>query len=56
MNPKTEPKPKTLSQLYPEKWIKAADLNGRPITLTIQSADAESLYSQQTREYHWKVV
>ena len=49
-------KPTTLSQLYPDKWLKAADLNNKPVTVTIKSAIPEQFYNKQERCDEWKVV
>jgi len=34
--------PKTVSELYPPKWVKAADLGGRAVTVKIAEVTVES--------------
>ena len=34
--------PKTVSELYPPKWVKAADLNGHAVTVKITDVAVES--------------
>ncbi len=34
-------RPETVSELYPSKWLKAADLNGRAVTVKITRVDVE---------------
>ena len=47
--------PKTVSELYPMKWLKAADLPG-PVVVRIEGISFEELYDQQAREYSTKLV
>lgn len=35
--------PKTLSELYPPKWVRVEDLQGRPSTVTIADVTVEDL-------------
>jgi hypothetical protein len=37
-------------EVFPSKYLKAADLNGKPITVTIQSATLETLKTLEGKE------
>ncbi len=47
--------PKTVSELFPSKWLKAVDLE-KPISIEIVSVGFESVYDAQTREHVLKLV
>lgn len=40
--------PQTVSQLYPDPWLRVDDLNGRTVTLTIARATIETVRSTIT--------
>jgi hypothetical protein len=48
--------PQTVSELYPSKWLKCADLNGRSFTLTIQTVKLEELHNPRTNKKELKAV
>jgi hypothetical protein len=37
-------------EVFPSKYLKASDLNGKPITVTIENADLETLKSLEGKE------
>jgi hypothetical protein len=37
------PLPQTVDELFPSPWLKAADLQGRPVTVRIQTIDFEDI-------------
>lgn len=37
-------------EVFPNKWLKCADLQGKPITVTIESAPLETLKSPDGKE------
>jgi hypothetical protein len=54
MNPETKPKGKTAmarkSDMFRGKFLKAADLNGKPLTVTIEAAQTETLRNERGEE------
>jgi len=48
--------PRSVSELYPSKWLKADDLNGRSFILTIERVDLEELHNPQTNKKELKAV
>ncbi len=42
--------PRTVSELYPSRWLRAADLNGRTVTVTIQRITLEELHNPRTNQ------
>lgn len=49
-NPKTFNKPVDWDELYPGRFIKAADLKGKNVTLTIASVDLEELEGDKGKQ------
>lgn len=49
-------KPRTVSELYPDPYLKAQDLNGRPVNVTIKHCTVESFYNRNERRNEWKAV
>lgn len=48
--PRTYPKPKDFDQLYPGRFIKAGELLGRKVTLTIADVELEGLQGDDGKE------
>lgn len=42
--------PRTVSELYPSRWLRAADLNGRTVTVTVQRITLEELHNPRTNQ------
>ena len=47
--------PETVSELYPSKWLKAADLT-RPVTVAIAAVGFEDVYNPQAGETVTKLI
>ena len=47
--------PQTVSELYPSKWLKAADL-ARPVTVKIEQCSFEQIYNQRAGEHEPRLV
>ncbi len=45
-----------VSQLYPDKWLKAAHLQGRTITVYIQKSTVQELFNTQAKKKEAKFV
>ncbi len=52
----TNQKPKTVSELYPSRWLKADDLNGRSFTLTIHTISIEELHNPRNNKKELNAV
>jgi hypothetical protein len=50
------PQPQTVSDLYPSKWLKADDLAGRSVTLTITGVTVEQLHNPRTHRPEPKAI
>lgn len=48
--------PQTVSDLYPSKWLKADDLAGRSVTLTITAVAVEQLHNPRTHKPEPKAI
>lgn len=48
--------PQTISELYPSKWLRAADLNGRSFVVTILVVSLEELRNPRTHKNELKAV
>lgn len=48
--------PQTVSDLYPDPWLRPDDLNGRSCILTIQAVTLENLHNPRTKEKERKAV
>lgn len=53
---KKRPKPVDFDQLYPGRFIKAGELQGKKVTLTIKEVDMENLISEDGKEKGKAVV
>ena len=42
--------PTSINDLYPPKWVKAADLNGQAVPVTIKAVTVEEFYVPQINE------
>ncbi len=51
-NPK---RPRTVSDLFPSKWLRASDLT-KPVTVKIASAELVEVYDKQRREFVQKLA
>ena len=51
-----EPKPTTVSELFPSKWLKASDLQGRSFTLTVKRVEMVQVHSPYTGQTEWKAA
>lgn len=49
-------KPKSVSELYPRRWLKAEDLRGKPVDVVVEAAYVEEIYNQRERQNEWKAV
>lgn len=49
-------KPKSVSELYPRRWLKAEDLRGKPVDVIVESAYVDEVYNQRERQNEWKVI
>lgn len=49
-------KPKTVSELYPRRWLKAEDLRGKPVDVIVESAYVDEVYNQRERCNEWKAI
>lgn len=47
--------PKTVSEMYPSKWLKADDIV-KPVVAAIVKAEPELVFNRQSNEQEWKVV
>lgn len=45
-----------VSQMYPEKWLKAAHLQGRTITVYVQDSTVQELFNTQAKKKEPKFV
>ena len=52
----TSQHPQTVSDLYPSRWLKADDLNGRSFTLTVAAISLEELHNPRTNKKEFKAV
>ena len=50
------PKPETVSQMYPDKWLHADDLKSRTIHIKITESIVESVYDQRAKKYRWRFI
>lgn len=48
--------PTTVSDLFPSRWLKAADLRGRTATVTIAKAQIEQLHNPRTNQKEIRLV
>ena len=48
--------PQTVSDLYPSRWLKADDLNGRTITLKITAVTLEPIRNPRTNKEEIKAI
>ncbi len=48
--------PNSVEDLYPKKWVKAADLNGHQVAVTIQAVTVEEFYVPQINDTKRGVV
>jgi hypothetical protein len=48
--PRTLPKPTTYDELYPGRFLKAGELHGKKVTVTIASADVEELIGENNEK------
>lgn len=46
----------SVREMFPTRWLKAGDLNGRAFALTITAARIEELYNPRTRQEEPKIV
>ncbi len=52
----TTPPPKTISQMFPDKWLRAADLRGKSVLVTLKKVTVESVYNKREKSYEWKTI
>jgi hypothetical protein len=45
-----------VTQLYPDKWLSAAHLQGRTVTVTVETSTVEQLYNPRTKTKEAKFV
>lgn len=48
--------PKTVGQIYPEKWLNARHLKGQAVIVTISRAYTDQLWNHQKRVKEWKII
>lgn len=49
-------KPKSVSELYPRRWLKAEDLRGKAVDLIVEQAYIDEIYNQRERQNEWKAI
>ena len=49
-------KPRTVSELFPDPYLKVHDLKGKPVNLTIKRCTVEPFYNRNERRHEWKAV
>ncbi len=48
--------PKTVSDLYPSRWLKPQDLRGQAVTVTIKATSFEQFHNPRTNKKEWCTV
>lgn len=50
------PKPQTVDEMYPSKWLKHEDLNGKAITLKVVKTDIELIHNTITKKDEYRAI